>query len=103
MKETELSKAIRDALDVLGVWHIRIQSGAIRVGQRFIKMGEPGVPDICLPALGWLEVKTKTGKVSDAQKAWHLRAAKENVKVAVVRSVKEAIDAVMSWRENVKR
>ena len=105
MKETELSKAIRDALTALGIWNLRIQAGMIQVGKRWIGLSEAGTPDVCLPSYdgkgnsAWLEIKTATGKVSDVQKAWHARAVKENVRVAVVRTVKEAIDTVTAWKK----
>jgi hypothetical protein len=96
--ETELSKDIRNTLTKMGVWCIRIASGTINVGKRWIRMSEPGTPDISLPGLGaWLEVKTKTGKISDVQKAWHLKAAENRVKVATVRSVEESVEKVKGW------
>lgn len=98
--ETDLSKEIRDALNKIGIWSIRIASGTINVGKRWIRMSEPGTPDISLPGLGsWLEIKTPTGKLSEVQKEWHAKAAAEGVNVATVRSVKEAIDKVMFWKK----
>lgn len=44
--------------------------------------------------LYWLEVKTKTGKLSDGQKAWIARAIDHNQKVSVVRSVDASLRAI---------
>ncbi len=101
--ETELSKEIRDTLEKMGIWCIRIASGTINVGKRWIRMSTPGTPDVCLPGIpGWLEIKTKTGKVSDVQKEWHEKAQKLGVNVAVVRSVEEAVKTVQEWIQNKK-
>ena len=99
MKETELSKAIRDKLTEIGVWSVRIASGTINVGKRWIRMSEPGTPDIWTP-FGWLEIKTKTGKVSDVQKAWHSKAQENNVNVKTVRSVDEAVETIINWKKD---
>lgn len=104
--ESELSRAVRLALTAKGAWVIRIQSGTIPVGQgtakRFIHCGEPGCPDLlvmysgrdCVARFCWLEVKTKTGKLSATQSAWHMRAATRGVRVHVVRGLNEAMGAV---------
>jgi hypothetical protein len=103
VKETALSKSIRKALAALGCWTIRIQSGVIPAlyngKKRFIHCAEPGTPDVLvLGPLGFLEIKTAKGKLSADQKRWHDRAAKLGVRVAVVRSVKEAVEVVSLWR-----
>jgi hypothetical protein len=95
--ETELQRAIKKALEALGVWVIRTQTSG-RTGPRSIATGEPGMPDLYAVGLGWLEVKTETGKLSEDQRAWHARAQALGVRVAVVRSVKEAVEVVLSWR-----
>lgn len=105
MSETDLSRSIRDALAKLGVWCIR--SGvSIKRGHGGTNSGEPGQPDLCLPALGWLESKVGKGEPSTVQLAWHSRAQREGVNVAVVRSVADAIRVVAEWRgkhENLQR
>ncbi len=100
--ETELSKEIRDTLEKMGFWCLRIASGTINVGKRWIRLSTPGTPDIHVVGQGWLEVKTKTGKVSDVQKEWHEKAQKLGVNVAVVRSVEEAVKTVQEWIQNKK-
>jgi hypothetical protein len=101
MSETDLSAAIRGALEANNFWIIRMQVSGRR-GRRSIASGERGMPDLHLPALnGWLEVKTKDGKVSPDQKAWHFRAQRSGVKVAVVRSVQEALRVAIVWRDQM--
>lgn len=102
MTETDLSRSIRKALAQLGVWCIRVQAGTIPLsiagGARYIHGAEPGTPDLCLPALGWLEVKAAKGKLAPSQAVWHARAAREGVRVAVVRSVEQAVRVVRGWQ-----
>jgi len=102
VSETDLSRSIRLALATVGVWVIRVQSGTIPAlysgRRRYIHCAEPGTPDLCLPALGWLEVKTTQGELSPEQVAWHARAAREGVNVAVVRSVDAAVRTARGWQ-----
>lgn len=104
--ETKLSKSIRDALTALGIWNIRIQSGMIKIGNRFIHLAPKGTSDILLPSydhLGhsaFLEVKTAEGKVSEDQLKFQEKCRQANVKSAIVRSVSEAISTINSWKEN---
>lgn len=99
-RETELSKAIRDALATSRIWVIRINSGALKMGDRYITLAEPGTPDLWTP-YGWLEVKDKA-RVTAVQRAWHERAARHGVRVAVVHSVSEALATVREWEKEDK-
>ena len=96
MTETDLQRAIMRALRTCGVWVIRTQSSG-RSGPRSVATGEPGMPDLYLPGLGHLEVKLPGGKVSEAQHEWHAKADRAGVRVAVVRSVSEAIKVAAAW------
>ena len=64
-------------------------------GKRKKAMGQlPGYPDIiCLPWANvgplWFEVKTKTGRVSKAQKEMHKAMIDLGYKVAVVRNIND--------------
>jgi hypothetical protein len=99
MSETALSKAIREALEAKGFWCTRLQSGSLPVGtgrdRRFIKLGEPGTPDLLVmhPVFGFLEVKLPGGKLTPAQRLWHEKAARLGVPIRIVRSIHEAIEA----------
>jgi len=61
---------------------------------------EPGVPDLlffyrsCTRAM---ELKTKVGRVSKAQRAMHARLLGAGVLVETVRTLDEALDALRSW------
>ena len=98
VSETKISRAIQRALKQLGIWVIRVQAGTHRVRGGMLHCAEPGTPDLHLPGLGWLEVKTKAGEPSPFQLAWHDRAAQNHVRVAVVRSVSEAVSTVREWQ-----
>jgi hypothetical protein len=102
MSETAISKTIRDALNAAGYWVIRLQASG-RHGARSVASGEPGLPDLYLPGLGHIEVKTKGGTLSSAQKDWHARAARKGVNVGVARSAKEALELVKAWRVEARR
>jgi hypothetical protein len=63
-----------------------------------------GLPDLALygnldgsPFTGFLEVKTAKGRVSEAQRDMHDRLMDANFKVAVVRSVDDAIATIKKW------
>lgn len=105
MSETALSRSIQGALERLGVWVIRVQSGTLAAQHgtttRYIHCAEAGTPDLVVLSgslVGFLEVKTAAGRLNRAQRAWHARAAQEGIRVAVVRSVSEAVSAVREWR-----
>ena len=109
MSETGLSKGIRAALHAAGFWAIRVQSGSLLVASHKpgarpyrVALAEPGTPDLCLPALGWLEVKTPDGALSPSQVAWHARAARSRVRVAVVRSIGEALAVARKWEADAR-
>lgn len=97
--ETALSKSIRSALERLGHWVERIQSGqvpALYGGKvRYIHCASSGTPDLHVVDRGiWLEVKTPGARLRPQQVDWHARAKARGVKVATVRSVAEALEAV---------
>jgi hypothetical protein len=106
MNETDLSKGIRQALRAKGCRVIRVQTGIIPAlygaTKRFIHCAENGTPDwlvIREPAVyTWLEVKIEGGRLTPAQQAWHEWAVSAGLRVAVVRSISEAIAAVFAPR-----
>lgn len=93
--ETKLQADIVEALHRIGAWVFRVNSG--RSGK--VWLAPEGTPDLCLPAVGWFEVKMPGKKPNVAQFCWHERAKKEGVRVAVVHSVAEAISVYLSWRD----
>lgn len=107
MSETDLVRAIIGALQLKGIWCWRVNSGVTVLGsgksKRVIKGAPAGSPDIegiFPPGSGrffGLEVKTETGRVLASQQRWHEKARGQGVRVAVVRSVAEALEAVRGW------
>ncbi len=94
--ETEISKSIAEAMQLLGFTVIRIQSGIIKSGNRFIHLAPRGVPDrICLGKNGltlWFEVKKPEGELSEAQVEWHEKHKTMGHHIFTVHSVTEAIN-----------
>lgn len=104
MSELQLQSAILVALEQLGVWAMRVNSGTARRGGGVIHLAEIGTPDILLIGPGavagaWLEVKTETGKLRPEQLDWQKRATRQGVRVAVVRSVEQAVRTVRAWQK----
>lgn len=96
MSETQLQASIVDSLEKMGYLVIRVQSGKVRVRGGWMQLAPEGTPDLCVLSshTTWLETKTLTGRLRPAQVAWHERAKKGGHRVAVVRSVAEALTAV---------
>jgi Holliday junction resolvase len=70
-KESDIQRAILDYLSIKRIFHWRNNSGALKTeGGHFVRFGAVGSPDIFALHKGVLyaiEVKTKKGRVSDAQ------------------------------------
>jgi hypothetical protein len=106
--ETHLVRSILRTLQMKGVFCWRVNSGTrpmLQSSGRYVIRGAPaGTPDIigALSPSGTMfgiEVKTATGQVRASQQRWHDKAARHGVKVAVVRSVGEAVRVVEEWRK----
>lgn len=66
-------------------------------GSRFARNG---VPDICCIHRGMFlgfEVKSKIGRISEAQREWHQGAENAEARIAVVRSVEDVREALVHW------
>ena len=94
-RETVLQNKIRCALSDYGIV-IRLNTGFfLTADNRMVKCGIPGMPDLLF--LGpsgqtvWLEVKTATGIVSEAQNRFIARLRELGHTAEVVRSVDEAL------------
>jgi hypothetical protein len=95
--EAELQASIVSSLERLGYLVIRVQSGKVKVKGGWMQLAPEGTPDLHVMSPGlatWLETKVKDGKLRPSQVAWHERAKKGGHRVAVVRSVAEALQAV---------
>ena len=94
--EDTIQHEIVKAIHRRGLFIFHIPNGghrSMREGMRFKAIGVvAGIPDLFIPArLLWLEVKTPTGRLSPAQVRIHSLLTAIGHRVAVVRSVDEAL------------
>ena len=90
MTETELQRSIKQALELLGFWVVRM-GVSMKRGPRGTQAGEPSMPDLLvLNPLQFLEVKLPGGVLSDVQETWHARAKEAGLPVRVVESARES-------------
>ena len=91
--ENEIQKEILTYLKYRGIIAWRNQSGFIRLGGRFINLGEEGSPDIVglLPSGRFLaiEVKTQTTKPSKIQKDFLQKITNSGGLAIIARSVED--------------
>lgn len=100
--ETILQRKAQEALEKCGFWVIPMAVVG-KHSKRSVRTGEPGLPDLCLPELGWLEAKTETGKRSPEQIAWHERAKSKGIWVETFRSPEEAVRLALSRKRAIRR
>jgi hypothetical protein len=98
VSEVELQASIKSALEALGVWVIRT-GVSVKRSNRGTSSGVPGMPDLCLPKYGWIEVKQPGHTLSPRQLGWHERAKREGVRVATAYSVQDAVGILKAWRQ----
>lgn len=97
--EKVIQRSILDWLKNTGLLHWRQNSGTVFAGNRMIKLGEAGLPDIIIviPPGGRLlgmEVKSEKGKLRPDQIAFREKAEQCGARYVVVRSLKDAMEAV---------
>lgn len=97
MSETDVSRAIQQALIKLGLLVVRVHSGRVRVRGGYMQLAPNGTPDLWTSE-GWIEVKRPGEKREPEQVKWHEEAARRGVNVGVADSVKSAVELVMGWR-----
>lgn len=99
MTETELSKAIKDALEEFGFMVERVPAGQYKgAGGHRVHVASKGFPDLVVVGLGFIEVKRPGGKLSPAQVEWHEKALRRGARVATVTSWADAVAVCMAWR-----
>ena len=105
MKEREILKVILDWLSwQKDIWHMRMNTGAVKIDKRFIRFNKPGCPDILVMSRGRmlaLEVKTAKGKQSDLQTAWAKEWEAHGGMYRVVRCLDDAARAVDSLQNSI--
>ena len=102
MTESQLTAAILDALSRSGrglFWRHntgKLQDARGRWVSYGLGIGGPDIVGMLLPdgRFVGLEIKSEDGRVSPEQHAWHNVARKHGALIAVVRTVKEALDVV---------
>jgi hypothetical protein len=104
MTETELAKAIRDAVNQSGMGYVeRVQSGTRSGGKmRFAGSGTPDALGYVRDGSGRLlaiEIKTPDGKLRPAQKEWMMRATSAGALCIVARTQQEALEALRDDRK----
>lgn len=107
MSESDLVRAVLQALTLRRVWAWRVNSGVTVIGsgksKRVIRGAPAGSPDIMLVVpgtlgrLGAVELKTETGRLRASQQRWHDKASRMGVACGVARSVGEAMALVDLW------
>lgn len=99
MTETELMRACMIAVSAIPGTLVKRQNvGVARTPSGVIRFGTPGEGDIAVIYRGQaieLEVKTPTGRQSDQQKRYQAAFERAGGKYFVVRSVDDAINAIM--------
>ena len=96
MKEKQIQQDIRAALLMLGF-------DVTSFSQPRATLQTMGIPDLYARHMAWglrvwVEVKTKTGKLSLDQKVWHEIERAAGGIVLVARSAKDAIDQIAEIR-----
>jgi hypothetical protein len=99
--EIQLQEAICRQLAKLGIWAFRVKAEHGVRRSNGPTAVPPGTPDIRVEAGwgGWLEVKLVGELPNVKQLQWHARARGCGSRVAIVHSVKEAVDTVLRWRK----
>ena len=104
MSETALSASIRAAILSMGYRCERVNSGSVPTRGGWYHGASTGTPDtIIVHPYGWLETKTDEYDLSEGQKKWHREHAALGVRIAVVRSVEQALRVVKGWAEDDQR
>lgn len=89
--EAAIQKQIIDYLTMVGCTVIRINSGSLKLGSGRVRLAEAGTPDLlAITRRGrhvWIEVKTPTGTLRDAQRAWIDEHLSRGCDVIVARGV----------------
>ena len=81
-----------------GSFGFRMNTGAVQDGDRFIRYGLKGQPDIFLILKGrfiGIEVKARTGRQSEAQKQWQRNCERAGGLYILARSVDDVRDRLI--------
>lgn len=108
-RESDVLSSVLSLLKARGVFGIRMNTGGMYSGKRFVRFGSPGMADVLalLPhsvpmpftpvrcRVLWIECKSSTGKQSRDQRVFQQIVEREGHTYLLVRSAEE----VNSWLE----
>jgi hypothetical protein len=106
MTEKEVQRQILDWLALKGIWHYRVNSGAMvaeyKGKKRFFRFSAKGHPDIVARGkpvgygfsarVVWIECKSQKGKLSPDQEIWRAEAELHHDVYVVARKLEDIID-----------
>lgn len=101
MKERDTQKAILDYLAATGVLAFRMNTGAVKLDERFMRFGVPGMADILafcdrchriVPL--WIECKSATGRQSELQRSFQSQVERHGHGYILARSLDDVINAL---------
>ena len=104
--ETELSKAVADQLDKLGVFHLRLQSGKVKVKRGWMYLCPIGTPDRMILLDGravFIEVKRAGETPTPEQLQCHEMIRLNGGVVLVVESAAQAWEQVRMLRREIRQ
>ena len=110
-REGPIQAAILQWLAAEHILAFRMQVGAVKLDNRFVRFGTPGMADIlAFPKLKstdglhvvlmtficplWIECKAENGKQSELQKSFQAQVEREGHRYLVIRDLQELIDAL---------
>ncbi len=98
-REHAVQKLILDYLSCRNILAFRMNTGAAHFGERFIRFGTVGMADILsfpgnYPFPVWIEVKSKTGRMSEYQKSFQALVESHRHRYVLARSLDDVIRVV---------
>lgn len=98
--ESSVLKACLDYLAAVHIWRTRMNTGAMQVGNRFVRFGKNGTADILATPwkegrqrILWVEAKALKGKQSEAQKDFQAEVETAGHDYVLVRD----LDDLIGW------
>ena len=93
LSEAQIQRQILDWLAAEGIFSIRFNTGAVKMGQRFVRFGTAGCADILACPQGrppvWIEVKSATGRQRLEQRSFQNAVELAGHTYTIVRSLED--------------
>jgi len=106
--ESVIQHSILDYLAAKHIFALRMQTGALKIDQRFVRFGTPGCADIlafpavCFPKnvrrvwqVVWIECKAAKGRQSDLQKSFQRQVESIGHIYILARSIEDVEDVLL--------